>query len=107
VPISTTEDYERAVAVVRGVLHEWDPYALLAGGAPADEFDHEVAQLVARSRGMESRADAARAVSEVFSESFEARHFTLESCTDVGNRLFAALSAAGLLPTTRRKEGAV
>jgi len=107
VPISTTEDYEQALSVVRGVIHEWDPYALLAGGAPTDEFDHQVAQLVARSRGVQSPADATRAVSEVFSESFGATDFPPESCADVGRRLFSALAEASLLPTTRPSEGAV
>jgi hypothetical protein len=107
VPISTTEDYEQALSVVRGVIREWDPYSLLAGGAPNDEFDHQVAQLVARSRKIESPADATRAVSEVFSESFDAADFPLGSCAHVGERLFAALSAAGLLSANLPAGGAV
>jgi hypothetical protein len=97
VPISTTEGYDRALSVVRSVIHEWDPYALLAGGAPDDEFDQQIAQLVARSRKIESPADATHAISEIFSSSFDAADFRPESCAAVGRHLFAALSAAGLL----------
>jgi hypothetical protein len=87
VPISTTEGYERALSVVRSVIH----------GAPNDEFDQQIAQLTARSRKIESPADAAHAISEIFSSSFDAADFTPESCAAVGRHLFAALSSAGLL----------
>lgn len=97
-PIRTTRDYERALSVVRDVIHEWDPYSLSAGGSPADELDAEVAELVARSRQMRCPADATHAVSEVFSRSFEVAWFVPGACAGVGDRLFAALSAAGLLP---------
>lgn len=35
--------YMRALEVVGSVIHDWDPYGLIAGGAPADEFDSEIA----------------------------------------------------------------
>ena len=31
--------------LVTRVIAEWDPYALLAGGAPRDEFDAEIASV--------------------------------------------------------------
>ena len=40
----TRGDYERAIRLVREVVHRWDPYGLLAGGCPADEFDREIEQ---------------------------------------------------------------
>jgi len=33
--------------VTAAVVWAWDPYSLLAGGAPADELDREIASLVA------------------------------------------------------------
>ena len=43
----TNADYDRAFALVRGVLNEWDPYGLIADGFPANEWDSEVASVVA------------------------------------------------------------
>jgi hypothetical protein len=50
---------------------------------------------------MQSPADAARAVEEVFSESFDTAEFTLESCLGVGQRIFEALATAGLFAVRR------
>ena len=41
--MKTKADYKLALQVVGAVVHEWDPYSLLAGGCPADEFDSEIA----------------------------------------------------------------
>ncbi len=46
--IMTKRERERAFAVACRVIHEWDPYGLLKGGAPADEFDREIAAVVAQ-----------------------------------------------------------
>jgi len=96
-PISTTEDYERALSIVATIIREWDPYALLEGGAPENEFNDQIARITARSHKMESSTDAALAVSEVFGDAFEAAYFTVESCTEVGFRLFEALSETSLI----------
>lgn len=37
--MKTKKDYKRAQLVVKEVIDSWDPYALHAGGAPADEFN--------------------------------------------------------------------
>lgn len=63
-------DYKRAVRVVREVVHAWDPYRLIAGGAPDDEFDHEIASVVAQIPRIRSARDASHALSRVFSSSF-------------------------------------
>jgi hypothetical protein len=34
--------YQEAIAVATAVTNEWDPYDLIAGGAPKDEFEGEV-----------------------------------------------------------------
>jgi hypothetical protein len=84
-------DYERASATVREVIHTWDPYGLLSGGAPADEWDGEIALLVARIPQIKSDEDAAMAVSTVFSEAFQPKGFTPTDCADVGRRMFSAI----------------
>ncbi len=39
-------DDDRALAVVRNLIREWDSYSLIAGGAPSDEWDGEIAAVV-------------------------------------------------------------
>ncbi|MBT4864763.1 MAG: DUF1871 family protein [Planctomycetaceae bacterium] len=91
------KDYDKAIKVVTGVIHRWDPYGLLAGGAPQEEFDSEIQSLVAQIPRIDSKTDAAHAVSRIFSSAFEAETFTVKKCRDVGNGLHAALVAAGII----------
>jgi hypothetical protein len=93
----TRADYERAFAVVRGVIHEWDPYALIGGGAPRDEWDSEIASLVAQVPRINSENDAAHAVSRVFSSAFQPDGFSAAECTEVGKRLYWSLVDSGLV----------
>src|SRR5262245_37036008 len=89
--------YKRALQVVGSVVHEWDPYGLLAGGAPADEFDSEIAAVVTQIPRIKTEKEAVLALSRVFSSAFEAERFTPDDCTEAGKRLFAALSASGFV----------
>lgn len=93
----TRADYDRAFAVVREVIHEWDPYALISGGGPRDEWDSEIASLVPHVQRIKSHNDAAHAVSRVFSSAFQPEGFSPEDCAEVGKRLYSALADAGLL----------
>ena len=43
--MKTRKDYDLALDVIGKVVNEWDPYCLLEGGAPKDEFDAEIRQL--------------------------------------------------------------
>jgi hypothetical protein len=95
--LKTTADYVRACQVTQGVINRWDPYSLLATGAPADEFEAVAASVVRYIPKIRSAADAATAISEVFSEAFEPQSFTREHCLDVGRDLFAALVTAGII----------
>jgi hypothetical protein len=89
--------YKRALQVVGSVVREWDPYSLIAGGAPADEFDSEIAGVVAQIPRIKTENEAVLALSRVFSSAFEAERFTPEECTEAGKKLFAALSANGFV----------
>jgi hypothetical protein len=91
------QQYRELLALVTRVIAEWDPYALLAGGAPRDEFDAEIASVVTQVQRIKSAADAAHVVSRVFSSSFEPDLFTPEACAQVGKRLFAELQARGFV----------
>jgi Domain of unknown function (DUF1871) len=94
-------DYDRAFAVVRDVIHEWDPYALIGGGAPPDEWDGEIASLVAQIPRIKSQNDAADAVSRVFSSAFQPEGFSPADCAEVGRRLYSSLADSGLLARAR------
>jgi hypothetical protein len=92
-------DYYRAIAAVRDVISQWDPYSLLAGGAPADEFESEVRSIVAQIPRIRSAHDASYAISRVFSSAFEPRSFKPEDCAEVGGMLFRTLTEQNLLNT--------
>jgi hypothetical protein len=89
--------YKRALQVVGSVVREWDPYSLIAGGAPEDEFDSEIAGVVAQIPRIKTEKEAALALSRVFSSAFEPGPFTPEKCIDAGKKLFAVLSANGFV----------
>jgi hypothetical protein len=89
-------DYKLAIKIVGTVIRAWDPYALLAGGSPKDEFDAEIARVVTQIPRINSSQDAAFAISRVFSASFESEYFTPEACAEVGAELFKALSENGI-----------
>ena len=90
-------DYEKAIGVVGAFIREWDPYSLIEEGAPDDEFDAEIAKLVTYIPRIRFAADAAQAMSEVFSTAFEAELFSATQCAEPGEALFARLVAAGLV----------
>lgn len=90
-------DHDRAFAVIREVIHEWDPYALILSGALSDEWDSEIASLVAQIPRIRSAGDAIHAVSRVFTAAFEPEGFGVPECTLVGTRLYEALAEARLL----------
>jgi hypothetical protein len=95
--VKTKRDYENVFGVVRAVIHKWDPYGLLAGGAPQEEFDREIASVVSQIPRISSTEDAANVVSRVFSSSFEPDIFRVEHCTEVGENLYLALKMHNLV----------
>jgi len=96
-PLSNRDDYDRAFAVVRKVIAEWDPYGLIGGGAPLDEWDSAVAKIVAQIPRIGSAKDAAQAVSHTLSRELETAGFSPAECVAVGGQLFEALVDASIL----------
>jgi len=86
--------WKRIEPIVRQVIHEWDPYGLIAMGCPADEFDQEILSVVGQMERIKSNMDAAQALSRVFSSAFERKGFTSEDCREPGEKLFNALRDA-------------
>jgi len=93
----TKADYKLALQVVGEVIREWDPYSLLASGCPPDEFDSEIASVVAQIPRIKSENDAVCALSRVFASAFEKERFAPTDCAATGAKLFAALTAHGLV----------
>jgi len=89
--------YNRALQVVGSVVRKWDPYSLIASGAPADEFASEIASVVAQIPRIKTEEEAVLALSRVFSSAFDAVRFSPENSSEAGKKLFAALSASGFV----------
>ncbi|MFC7301085.1 hypothetical protein [Cognatiluteimonas weifangensis] len=68
-------EYEKAVEIIGCVIRAWDPYSLIAEGAPADEFNGQIAKITAKVPTFRSPSDAAQVISAVFSASFGPRVF--------------------------------
>jgi hypothetical protein len=96
-PLCTRADYKKAFAVVRETINSWDPYNLVGGGAPTDEWESEVASIVAQIPRFFSATDAAHAVSRTFSSAFQHEGFDPESCAGVGSKMYVALVDAGII----------
>jgi hypothetical protein len=94
--VKTKADYKRAIEIVGAVVRDLDPYALLATGCPADEFDSEIASIVTQIPRIRSENDAAHALSRVFSSAF-GDQFSPDAYKPAAIKLFAALSENGLI----------
>ena len=95
--LSNRKDYDRAFAVVRTTINEWDPHGLIAGGSPLDEWESEVASIVAQIPRIRSAKDAAHAVSRTFSGSLTSAGFSPADCEGVGTQLYQALLEANVI----------
>ena len=93
----TREDYEKAFETVAEVIRQWDPDGLLAGGAPRDEYDREIAKIVTSIPKISCALDATRTISDVFSEMFDPADYAPEKCSATGSLLYTRLVRAGLV----------
>ncbi len=94
--MKTRSDYDAALDIVASVINAWDPYSLLEGGSPPDEFEAEIAALVPRIRHIHSEGDASREIATVFAKAFDTT-FTPGICAKVGAQLYSRLQEASLL----------
>jgi hypothetical protein len=97
---TTQAVYQRALDIVGSVVREWNPYGLIRGCAPFDEFDAEIAAIVAQIPRIKTEKEAALALSRVFSSAFEAQRFRPEQCVEIGKKLFAALTSSRLVESS-------
>ena len=89
--------WKKIEAIVRAAILEWDPYGLINGGAPEDEWDSEILQIVGKVHGIIAAAEAAATISDVFSNAFQPERFEKQDCAEVGRRLFDALREESLI----------
>ncbi|WP_189454552.1 DUF1871 family protein [Cognatilysobacter bugurensis] len=87
-----------ALEIVGRLIRAWDPYSLIAEGAPADEFGDEIAKIVARIPRCRDVEDVAKAISAVFSDAFEPGGFSPVDCFEPAQEIYMALGRAKLLP---------
>ena len=90
-------DYDRAFAAVRKAINAWGPYGLISDGGPLDEWDSEVASIVAQIPRISSARDAAHAVARTFAGSLDHKGFSPEDCEAVGAQVFQELVSARIL----------
>jgi len=82
---------------VSETINEWDPYSLLETGAPSDEFDSEIASIVARIKEIKTENDAILVISEIFKKSFDDEVFSIKHCSLVGIKLYKKLEEFNLI----------
>jgi len=85
------EIYKNLIEMIRSVINKWDPYGLIASGAPKDEFDIEIMDIAVKVQAIHTEKDAILVISEVFSKWFNPKDFTLQYCDRVGKELFMKL----------------
>ena len=93
------KDYEKAGRLVKAEIHKWDPYSLMATDSPDDEFDGEIRSIVKQIPRIKSKVDADHAVSRTFSSSFKAENLDVDSCLEIGEKIFNVLASEGLSDT--------
>ena len=90
-------DYEQAIEIIGDVIRAWDPFSLIAEGAPPDEFDSLIAKITARVPTFRRPSDVAEAISGVFSASFGSESFSPTDCARPAEQIFTELGRAQLL----------
>ena len=80
------EKYLRQKILVRAVINEWDPMMLLALGAPEDEYDMEIADILAAIQKTRKVEVLASNIATILNESFDNR-FCSNECLHIASKL--------------------
>jgi len=89
------KDFKKCIEIVRESIHRIDPYCLLDGGSPDDEFDSEISSIVSQLDRSGSGRDVAHSIARVLNSSFSESHRPEEFEVE-GNMIFEALVKNGL-----------
>lgn len=60
----------KSFEIIKSGIHEIDPYCLLKGGAPDDEFDSEINSIVKQLHKCYNPKDLAQIIAQILSSSF-------------------------------------
>ncbi|MFA5260882.1 MAG: hypothetical protein WC450_06615 [Candidatus Omnitrophota bacterium] len=86
--IDGKQKYKIMFNSVKQIINDWDPYQLIEGGTPGNEFESEIAQLLAGLSKCKSVEDVINLTSKIFSESFGSSGFSFEDCNSVGTKIY-------------------
>lgn len=64
------EEISICLRIVRQSIHRIDPYCLLEGGSPINEYDSEINSITSKLSRCESGRDVAHVISRVLNHSF-------------------------------------
>lgn len=76
------EHFKRAFVKTRTVFNEWDPYDLIKSGAPEDEYDDYVHNVLSGLINNSNDLEIAEQLNRKLSEAFE-KYFTVEECLNI------------------------
>jgi hypothetical protein len=93
----TRDDYDRAFAIVRAAVARWDPALLLSGGAPADEWDAEIASLLPKLRTSKTSANLADELFALFGGRCGQATVGFEECRAAATEIILRLKTEALI----------
>ena len=74
--------------IIKKIINEWDPYDLISLGAPDDEFENEIIEIILKMKNENNLNDIAVIISDVFTKSFNDHdNFTIEKCIIIANKI--------------------
>jgi|LSQX01.2.fsa_nt_gb hypothetical protein len=85
------------------IINEWDPYGLLALGAPDDEYEAEIKEIINAWADVSTPEELAKEINRVMNWYFGKLYYNKEQSLTVAKKLFAALND---LKATARESGA-
>ena len=89
-------DYEEAFRLAGNVIRKWDPYNLIRQGAPENEFDGEIAKVVAAATRSHTPLELAQSMSQIFTDSLGEK-FTPDDCLYPASKIMARLRESKLI----------
>ena len=94
--MDTAPNFYAVVRAVSSIIDAWDLYGFLKNGAPSNEYDTESEAIARRLDEIQSASNAARVVSEVFSN-YLGLDLPSEDAIRIGEQLYATLREADLI----------
>lgn len=89
------KEFKICLKIVRESVHRIDPYCLLEGGSPDDEFDSEINSIASQLPRCGSGKDVAHTIARVLNNAFSEKHKPEEFEAE-GRKIFEALVENGI-----------